>query len=49
VYLGGSTTPAQVGETATIWLVANLGIVKFIFNADGESNGFYREFKSKNW
>lgn len=49
VYLGGSTTPAQVGQTATIWLVANLGIVKFIFNADGESNGFYREFKSKNW
>ncbi len=49
VYLGGSTTPAQVAQTATIWLAPNIGIVKFIFNADGESNGFYREYKSRNF
>lgn len=49
VYLGGATTPAQVGQTATIWLEPNIGIVKFIFNADGESNGFYREYKSRNF
>jgi hypothetical protein len=49
VYLGGASTPSVVGETASIWLAPDLGIVKFIFNADGESNGFYRELKSKNF
>ncbi len=49
VYLGGSATPSVVGETASLWLAPDLGIVKFIFNADGESNGFYRELKSKNF
>ncbi len=49
VYLGGSTTPSVVGETASIWLAPDIGIVKFIFNADGESSGFFRELKSKNF
>jgi hypothetical protein len=49
VYLGGSATPSVQSETATIWLEPNVGIVKFIFNADGETPGFFREFKSKNF
>ena len=49
VYLGGSSTPAQESPTATLWLAPDIGLVKFIFNADGESNGFYRELKSKNF
>jgi len=49
IYLGGSATPSVVGETASLWLAPDLGIVKFIFNADGESRGFYRELKSKNF
>lgn len=49
IYLGGSSTPSVVGETATLWLAPDIGLVKFIFNADGETNGFYRELKSKNF
>lgn len=49
IYLGGSSTPSVVGETATLWLAPDIGLVKFIFNADGESSGFYRELKSKNF
>ncbi|MBI2618905.1 MAG: hypothetical protein HYW57_02385 [Ignavibacteriales bacterium] len=47
VYLGGSTTPAAQGATATIWLVTGSGIVKFIFNSDGETPGFERNFLSR--
>ncbi|MEX0602016.1 MAG: hypothetical protein WD295_01660, partial [Bacteroidota bacterium] len=49
IYLGGATTPSVTGTTATIWLQPNVGIVKFIFNSDGETPGFYREFQSKNF
>lgn len=49
VYLGGSTTPSVTSPTATLWLVKDLGPVKIILNADGESYGHYREFKSKNF
>ncbi len=49
IYLGGAATPSVQAETATIWLQPNVGIVRFIFNADGETRGFFREFKSKNF
>jgi hypothetical protein len=49
VYVGGSTTPVSQGPTATIWLVPDLGIVKFIFNSDGETPGFDRNLLSKNF
>jgi hypothetical protein len=49
VYLGGATTPSVQAPTATIWLQPNVGIVKFIFNADGTSGGFYREYRSRNF
>lgn len=49
VYVGGSTTPVSQGPTATIWLVPGVGIVKFIFNSDGETPGFERNLLSKNF
>ncbi len=49
IYLGGSSTPSVQQPTATIWLQPNVGIVKFIFNADGTSLGFFREYKSRNF
>lgn len=49
VYLGGSTTPSVTSPTATLWLVKDIGPVKMILNADGESYGHYREFKSKSF
>jgi len=47
VYLNGVL--ATEANTAQLWLMPNIGIVKFIFHADGESNGFYREYKSRNF
>ncbi|MCI0708044.1 MAG: hypothetical protein L0Y80_11240 [Ignavibacteriae bacterium] len=44
-----NTTPVSSGTTAEIWLVPNIGIVKFIFHADGESGGFYREYEDRNF
>lgn len=49
IFVGGSTTPVAQGPTATIWLVPGLGIVKFIFNSDGETPGFERNLLSKNF
>lgn len=49
VYLGGATTPSVQAPTAELWLQPNVGIVKFIFYADGQSGGFYREYKSRNF
>lgn len=49
VFVGGSPTPASQGATATVWLVPNVGIVKFIFNSDGETRGFERNLLSKNY
>ncbi|GJQ20521.1 MAG: hypothetical protein HBSIN02_08760 [Bacteroidia bacterium] len=49
VYVGGSSTPVSQGQTAAIWLVPDLGIVKFIFNSDGETPGFERNLLSKNF
>jgi hypothetical protein len=49
VYVGGSSTPASQGATASVWLVPGLGIVKFIFNSDGETPGFERNLLSKNF
>lgn len=49
VYAGGSSTPLQEGSTATIWLVPNVGIVKFIYNSDGETPGFERNYLSRNF
>ncbi len=49
VYLGGATTPSVQSPTAELWLQPNVGIVKFIFYADGTSGGFYREYKSRNF
>lgn len=49
VFLGGSSTPAAQGATATVWLVPGGGIVKFIFNSDGETPGFDRNFLSRNF
>lgn len=47
VYLGGSKQPDLA--TATFWLAAGIGPVKMIINADGESAGHYREFRSRNF
>jgi len=49
VFVGGSSTPASQGATATVWLVPGVGIVKFIFNSDGETPGFERDLLSKNY
>jgi hypothetical protein len=49
VYLGGASVPSVTGATATVWLEPNIGIVKFIYNADGETPGFYREYASRNF
>lgn len=49
VFVGGSQTSASEGSTATIWLVPDVGIVKFIFNSDGETPGFERNLLSKNF
>lgn len=49
IYLGGSPTASVVSPTATLWLAPNIGIVRFIFNADHESPGFWRDFRSKNF
>jgi hypothetical protein len=49
VYLGGATTPSVQAPTAELWMQPNVGIVKFIFYADGQSGGFYREYKSRNF
>lgn len=47
VYLG--PTAVAEGATASVWLVPDLGIVKFIFNSDGETPGFDRNLLSKNF
>ncbi|MEX2088323.1 MAG: hypothetical protein WEB62_01060, partial [Bacteroidota bacterium] len=49
VFVGGSTTPVAQGATATVYLVPGLGIVKFLFNSDGETPGFDRNLLSKNF
>lgn len=51
IYLDGSATPAPGSGalTASIWLAADIGPVKMILNADGESMGNYREYMSKSW
>lgn len=49
VYLGGSSTPATQGATASIWVVPGKGIVKFIYNSDGETPGFERNFVDRNF
>ncbi|MEX2116484.1 MAG: hypothetical protein WEB37_06340 [Bacteroidota bacterium] len=49
VFVGTSTTPIAQGATATVWLVPGLGIVKFLFNSDGETPGFDRSLLSKNF
>lgn len=49
IYLGGSATPSTTGTTAEIWLEPAIGIVKFIYHSDGETPGFYREYKSRNF
>jgi hypothetical protein len=49
IYLGSATTPSVVGTTATIWLAPNIGIVKFWYNSDGETPGFSRDYKSRNF
>lgn len=49
VFVGGSATPVAQGATATVYLVPGLGIVKFIFNSDGETPGFDRSLLSKNF
>ena len=49
IYLGGSSTPLLSAETSSVWLAPGIGIVKFILNSDGETSGFYRELKSKNF
>lgn len=48
VTLGGTAVITR-GATATLWLAPNVGPVKMILNADGESPGHFREFKSKSW
>jgi len=47
VFVGGSATPVSEGATASIWLVPEFGIVRFIFNSDGETPGFDRNLLSK--
>ncbi len=47
VYLSGVL--ALEAPTATFWLATNIGPVKMIINADGESYGHSRDFKSKNF
>jgi hypothetical protein len=49
VFVGGSPTPVAQGATATVYLVPGLGIVKFLFNSDGETPGFDRNLLSKNF
>lgn len=49
VFVGGSSTPVSQGATASVWLVPTLGIVKFVFNSDGETPGFDRRLLSKNF
>ncbi len=49
VFVGGSPTPVAQGATATVHLVPGLGIVKFLFNSDGETSGFDRSLLSKNF
>lgn len=49
IYLGGSPTPSVDAPTATIWLAPNIGPVKKILNADGESYGHFREYASRNF
>ncbi|MEX1140674.1 MAG: hypothetical protein WEF53_15145 [Bacteroidota bacterium] len=49
VYVGGAPTPVSQGATATVYLVPGLGIVKFLFNSDGETPGFDRNLLSKNF
>lgn len=49
VYLGGATTPSIEVPTAELWLQPGIGIIKFVFYADGQSGGFYREYKSRNF
>jgi len=49
IYLGGSSTPSVDAPTATIWLAPNIGPVKMILNADGESYGHFREYTSRNF
>jgi hypothetical protein len=49
VYVGGSSTPASQGATASVWVVPGKGIVKFIFNSDGETPGFERNFLDRNF
>ncbi|HEY5615915.1 MAG TPA: hypothetical protein VIL52_07810, partial [Bacteroidota bacterium] len=47
IYLNGVL--ATEASTAELWLVPNVGIVKFIFHGDGTTGGFHREYKSRNF
>ncbi|HAV23584.1 MAG TPA: hypothetical protein DCX46_08845 [Bacteroidetes bacterium] len=47
IYLNGSL--ASTAETASVWLVPNVGPVKVIFNTDGETYGHTKEYKSKSF
>lgn len=49
IFLGGSQTAAVSQQTAALWLQPGLGIVKFIFDSDGETPGFERNYLSRNW
>ena len=49
VYLGGSATAASIGQTAQLWVAANIGPVKMILGSDDRNYGHYREFSSKNF
>jgi len=47
IYLNGVL--ATEASTAELWLVPNVGIVKFIFHGDGTTGGFHREYKDRNF
>lgn len=49
IYLGGSTTPNIIANTATLWLAAGIGPVKMILNADPENFGHFREYSGRNF
>jgi len=47
LYLNGVL--AIDATTAELWLEPGVGIVKFIYHADGETSGFSRDYKSRNF
>ena len=49
IYLGGSETASVSQQTAALWLEPGLGIVRFIFDSDGETPGFDRNYLTRNW